>query len=557
MSKKLSLFIFCISLLLIFFNIIIFYPIFTSNNILISFAINPFNICTKYPTFWFCFKILYVALCIISSFTVSFLIVSCFSKPIKNAKTIITINPTGLYLLIGHNINENHDIFIPENSLYQNILITGTIGSGKTSSAIYPFSKQLINYNNNSKSEKLGILCLDVKGNFYKQIYNYAKQFNRLKDLIIIGLNSNKTYNPLDKPNLNSLVLANRLKTILTLISPNNSESFWLDKAEQILSEAIKLCRLYNNNYVNFIEIHKLINDKKYYYSKIEYLRKSFVSNTFSNEELYNLTSSINFFEKEFYSLDDRTISILKSEITRITLPFISNYKISKLFSPPKCNITFEGFNDLIYYGKIVVLSMNISEYTLLSKILATYMKLDFQAEVMNRISSKNQRPVAFICDEYQEYITSSDANFFSESREAKCINIVATHSYSSLLNSIKDESALKVILQNLVNKIWFRTDDIFTIECAQKQLGKEDKEKKSKTVSENAQETNYNYLLKKFKSTRSNISESINTYVLNDYIFDSKYFSQELKTFTCLAFLSDGKSTLPPQKLKMYPYFK
>ena len=557
MSKKLSLFIFCISLLLIFFNIIIFYPIFTSNNILISFAINPFNICTKYPTFWFCFKILYVALCIISSFTVSFLIVSCFSKPIKNAKTIITINPTGLYLLIGHNINENHDIFIPENSLYQNILITGTIGSGKTSSAIYPFSKQLINYNNNSKSEKLGILCLDVKGNFYKQIYNYAKQFNRLKDLIIIGLNSNKTYNPLDKPNLNSLVLANRLKTILTLISPNNSESFWLDKAEQILSEAIKLCRLYNNNYVNFIEIHKLINDKKYYYSKIEYLRKSFVSNTFSNEELYNLTSSINFFEKEFYSLDDRTISILKSEITRITLPFISNYKISKLFSPPKCNITFKGFNDLIYSGKIVVLSMNISEYTLLSKILATYMKLDFQAEVMNRISSKNQRPVAFICDEYQVYITSSDATFFSESREAKCINIVATHSYSSLLNSIKDESALKVILQNLVNKIWFRTDDIFTIECAQKQLGKEDKEKKSKTVSENAQETNYNYLLKKFKSTRSNISESINTYVLNDYIFDSKYFSQELKTFTCLAFLSDGKSTLPPQKLKMYPYFK
>ena len=557
MSKKLIFFIFCISILLIFFNVIIFYPIFTSNNIVISFVVNPFNITTKYPSFWLYFKIIYVVLCVISSFTVSFLIISCFSTPVKNTKTIITSNPNGLYLLIGHNINENHDVCIPEKSLYQNILITGTIGSGKTSSAIYPFSKQLINYKNNLNSEKLGILCLDVKGNFYKQIYNYAKQFNRLKDLIIIGLNSNKTYNPLDKPNLNSLVLANRLKTILTLISPNNSESFWLDKAEQILSEAIKLCRLYNNNYVNFIEIHKLINDKKYYYSKIEYLRKSFVSNTFSNEELYNLTSSINFFEKEFYSLDDRTISILKSEITRITLPFISNYKISKLFSPPKCNITFKGFKDLIYSGKIVVLSMNISEYTLLSKILATYMKLDFQAEVMNRISSRCQRPVAFICDEYQEYITASDANFFSESREAKCINIVATQSYSSLLNSIKDESALKVILQNLVNKIWFRTDDIFTIECAQKQLGKEDKEKKSKTVSENAQETNYNYLLKKFKSTRSNISESINTYVLNDYIFDSKYFSQELKTFTCLAFLSDGKSTLPPQKLKMYPYFK
>ena len=557
MSKKLIIFFVSISLSLIIFNLIIFYPIFISDNIIISFAINPFNICQKHPTFWFYFKIVYVVVNIISSFTISFLIVSFFTKPIKTTNTEITKAPSGLYLLIGQNISKNTDVFIPEKSLYQNILITGTIGSGKTSSAIYPFSKQLIQYKSNQKNEKLGILCLDVKGNFYKQIYNYAKKYNRLKDLVIIGLNSDKTYNPLDKPHLNSLVLANRLKTILTLISPNNGESFWLDKAEQILSESIKLCRLYNDNYVNFTEIHKLINNKKYYLSKIDLLKKRFLNNTFSNEELYNLSSCINFFEQEFYSLDERTISILKSEITRITLPFVSNYKISKLFSPPKCNITFKGFKDLINSGKIVVLSMNISEYTLLSKILATYMKLDFQSEVMNRISSKSQRPVAFICDEYQEYITSSDANFFSESREAKCINIVATQSYSSLLNSIKDEPSLKVILQNLVNKIWFRTDDLYTIEFAQKQLGKEDKEKTSKTISENAQESNYNYLLKKFKSKHSNISESINTYVLQDYIFDSKFFSQELHTFSCLAFLSDGKSAIPPQKLQMYPYFK
>lgn len=557
MSKKLIIFFIFISFSLIIFNFIIFYPIFVSDNIIISLAIHPFNICQKHPIFWFYFKIVYIVINIISSFTISFLLVSFLAKPIKIPHKENYASHTGLCLLIGKNISKDIDIFIPEKSLYQNILITGTIGSGKTSSAVYPFSKQLIQYKFNQKNEKLGILCLDVKGNFYKQIYNYAKDYNRLNDLIIIGLNSDKTYNPLDKPHLNSLVLANRLKTILTLISPNNSESFWLDKAEQILSESIKLCRLYNDNYVNFVEIHKLINNKKYYLSKVNLLRKRFLDNSFSNEELYDLSSCINFFEEEFYSLDERTISILKSEITRITLPFISNYKISKLFSPPKCNITFKGFKDLINSGKIVVLSMNISEYTLLSKILATYMKLDFQSEVLNRISSKIQRPVAFICDEYQEYITSSDANFFSESRESKCINIVATQSYSSLLNSIKDEAALKVILQNLVNKIWFRTDDLYTIEFSQKQLGKEDKEKTSKTISENAQESNYNYLLKKFKSKHSNISESINTYVLQDYIFDSKFFSQELSTFYCLAFLSDGKSAISPQKLQMYPYFK
>ena len=556
-KKNIILFLFCSSLFSIF-NLVIFYPIFKSNNIIISFAIHPFNICSKYPKFWFYFKIFYIIILFISNISIFYILINLLFKS-KEKRNISTpqIKHQNLNITVGYSKLQNHDILLNEKALYQNILITGTIGTGKTSSAIYPFSEQLIKYKSNNPKEKLGILCLDVKGNFYNQIKFYAKKYNRLNDLIIIGLNSKETYNPLDKPNLNSLVLANRLKTILTLLSPNNSESFWLDKAEQIIAESIKLCRLYNNNYVNFSEIHKLINNQSYYVSKVNYLRNLFLSNKFSNNELYNLTSAITFFENEFFKLDERTISILKSEISRITLPFISDYNISKLFSPQKNNITFRGFQNLISSGKIVVLSMNISEFTALSKIIATYMKLDFQAEVMTSLNKKNSRSVAFICDEYQEYITSSDANFFSESREAKCINIVSTQSYSSLLHTIKDESALKVIIQNLVNKLWFRTDDIFTIESAQKQIGKEDKKKISKTISENAQESNYNYLIQRFKSKNSNISESVNTYYQYDYIYDSHFFTQELETFSCLAFLSDGVKAIPPQKIDMYPYFK
>lgn len=558
MCKKNFIILFLFSFTLILLNLFIFYPIFISKNIIINFAVHPFNISKKHPEFWHYFKIIYIVFLTISSFSLSYILIKYFLH--LNTNNIIPQNEnytSKLNLKIGYSQIQSKDIFLPEKSLYQNILITGTIGSGKTSSAIYPFAEQLIKYSNNNFANKIGILCLDVKGNFYKQIKFYSKKFNRLKDLVIISLNSNETYNPLDKPNLNPLVLANRLKTILTLFSPNNSDSFWLDKVEQVICEAIKLCRLYNNNYVNFIELHKLINDKSYYLEKVKLLRNMFLNNKFSNIDLHNLTSAITFFENEFFKLDERTISILKSEITRITLPFVSDYKISKVFSPSKKDVTFSGFKDIIKSGKIVVLSMNISEFSTLSKIIATYMKLDFQSEVMSNLNSKNSRSVAFICDEYQEYITSSDANFFSESREAKCINIVSTQSYSSLLNTVKDESALKVILQNLVNKLWFRTDDIFTIESAQKQIGKEDKKKISKTISENAQESNYNYLIQKFKSRNSNISESINTYFQYDYVYDSNFFTQQLETFSCLAFLSNGISTITPQKLDMYPYFK
>jgi len=416
-----------------------------------------------------------------------------------------------------------------------------------------PFLKQLISQD----SPKLGMLILDVKGNFYKAVKKYAKEYDRLDSLIIIELGSNIKYNPLNKPNLKPSVLANRLKTILELFSSNNSDSYWLDKSEQVITEAIKLCRLYNNGYVTFVELHNLINYDDYFQTKIEFLRKAFQSGTLSREKIYDLYSSLNFFENEFRRLDSRTLSIIKSETTRITNTFISDYDVLNTFCPKEDEINFCGFESLIKENKIVVLNMNIAKYKNLSKIIAAYLKLDFQSEVLIQLSNKKSiSPTVFMCDEYHEYVTLSDSDFFAQSREAKCINIVATQSYTSLLNTLKDESSVKVILQNLVNKIWLRTDDIFTIESAQKQIGREDKIKYSRNISENAGETNYNYFINSLESKKSNISESISTQIHTDFVYDTNFFTQKLKTFSCLAFLSDGTQILPPCKVDLFPSF-
>ena len=421
---------------------------------------------------------------------------------------------------------------------------------------MYPFTKQLINYSCNNPNNKLGFLILDVKGNYYNKVLEFANLYNRLNDVIVIELNGKYKYNPLNKPNLKPTILANRLKEILTLFSPNNSEDYWLDKASQIIENSITFIRLYNNNYVNFIELHKIITDYSYFSLQAKSLRNSFVSGQFNHKDSYNLLNSINFLEKEFYKLDDRTLGILKSEITRITNCFIADYEVKNTFCPTIEEENFHGFNDVINSGKIVVLNMNIAEYKNLSKIIAAYLKLDFQSEVMQTISNK-RRSLCFISDEYQEYVTSSDADFYAQAREAKCINIVATQSYTSLLNSINNQNSTKVIIQNLVNKLWFRTDDIFTIEEIQKQIGKEDKKKTSTTISENSKENNYNYFSNRFTSLNSNLSESINSYYQNDYVFDYNEFTQKLNTFECIAFLSNGSNIIKPQKIFMQPYFK
>lgn len=533
-----------ITVLIIFlFHFLFFYKAYLSYNY--SFYI--FNeiryIDSKY---WFFVKILHCISIIISWI---FILNNFYSKFFKtspnNLKFEETIEKGTLNLKLGINIENNLPVLIPEKGLYQNLLITGTIGTGKTSSAMYPFVEQLIKQN-------LGMLILDVKGNFHTKVKEFASKYD--KNVIVIELNGKETYNPLDKPNLKPSILANRLRTILSLFSnQNTTDTYWLDKVESFLTEAIKLCRIYNDGYVTFIELHKLIYDRNYLNEKLKISKELFLSNKLSNEQVYELSTCLDFFFSEFKNLDSKVLSIIQSEISRITQIFINDLEVKNTFCPPKEKVTFKGFKNL--EKSIVVLNMNIAEYRNLSKILATYLKLDFESEVLMRLAKSSKiSPVAFICDEYQEYVTANDADFFSESREAKCINIISTQSYTSILNAVKDQSAAKVIIQNLVNKIWFRTDDIFTIEEAQKQLGKEDKIKYSRSISENAKETKYNYFLNAFKSNCSNLSESISTQIQHDFIYDTNYFSINLKTFHAICFISTGTEILPTQVVRLSP---
>ena len=537
------LFISITQFIILIFDFFIFYTAYSANDY--SFTI--FEKVHSIPeNYWNIFKVLHL----VSTIIISLLTLTKLSNRFCNNCNIATMttstnNNDELSLYVGHDTKNGEDVFISEQGLYQNILVTGTIGTGKTSSAMYPFAKQLIKQN-------IGMLVLDVKGNFYKKIKEFASMYN--KKTIVIELGGNETYNPLDKPNLKPSVLANRLRTILTLFSnQNTTDTYWLDKVESFLTEAIKLCRLYNDGYVTFVELHKIIYDKAYLNEKIAVVKKLFFSNKFSNNQIYELNTCLDFFLSEFKNLDSKVLSIIQSEISRITQLFINDLEVKNTFCPPKNKITFKGFQDL--ENSIVVLNMNVAEYRNLAKILATYLKLDFESEVLMRLArSHTIKPVAFICDEYHEFVTENDANFFSESREAKCINIISTQSYTSLLNSVKNQSAAKVIIQSLVNKIWFRTDDIFTIEEAQKQLGKEDKIKYSHSISENAKETKYNYLFNTFKSNNSNLSESISTQIQHDFTYDTNSFSLDLKTFHAICFFSTGNQISTPKLVRLTP---
>lgn len=365
-----------IILIYYFFSIIFFKEILYGENIIFPYALNKFYIDIEYPKLWKKIKLYFFIINILTPATI--LLIYNFKKYNiwkklyikgldknkerdffkinldkhtkkdefyilgfkKESKCLKNTDNMNLKILLGFD-EEKNPIYLGEKALFQNVLITGSIGTGKTSSGMYNITKQLISYNAYNE-KKIGMLILDVKGNYYDFVKKEAIKNGRLKDLVCVDLSGNIFYNPLDKIELSSDIIANRLKEILLLFSKNNTESFWIDKAGMILAEVIKFIRLYNDNYVTFYEIHKIINDIEYYVEKKKNIKEKLIKNKYDEKEIFNINSSVDYIEKEFLKLDERTKGILIAEISRITGIFVLNYDINKVFCPRKEKINFK-----------------------------------------------------------------------------------------------------------------------------------------------------------------------------------------------------------------------
>lgn len=499
------------------------YDFLSSNFYVINLFNKKIDLISSFGNYFTVFKVLYYIVSFIFTF---YIVLKIFSKN-KKVETNEVVNTCDL--LIGTEGENN--IYLNKNGLFQNILITGSIGSGKTSSAITNILDYLL------KNNIYGLI-LDVKGNYIDIVKSVARKYNKLENIVTISLSDDFSYNPLDKPNVSAIEIAHGLRKVLTLLSDkNNSDSYWLDKVEMYLKDFIVIIRTYNE-YPTFFEIHKLVTNKDYLNSKLNNIENLA---RFSDYKLFEINSSLSNIKNEFLSLDDRTSSIIRSEITRLTDIFSSEYIINKKFCSKSDNLNFNSNN-------IYVLSINISENRKLSKIISTYLKLDSQNQILNN----NKIPVFFICDEYQEFCNSEDSHFFSLSREYKSINVVSMQSYTSLINNLNNINSAKVIIQNFVNKIWFRNDDVFTVEEIIKQLGKEEKERISTSFNESSKETKYSLFTNSFKNLKSNLSEGYNINKNLENILDINYFTSSLKTFEAVCLFSDGININVYKKVKL-----
>ena len=124
-----------ISVLLFLIILYIFRPIFTATNLIFPYSVSKFDIAVEYPIVWKYIKITYCVNCFITVY----ILINSLQKFLsinkieihKKQKTETIVVDNHLNMLLGTNEYNNQNIFISEKSLYQNVLVTGTIGSRK------------------------------------------------------------------------------------------------------------------------------------------------------------------------------------------------------------------------------------------------------------------------------------------------------------------------------------------------------------------------------------------------------------------------------------------
>src|SRR3984893_3246089 len=221
---------------------------------------------------------------------------------------------------------------------------------------------------------------------------------------------------------------------------------------------------------------------------------------------------------------------------------------------------------NLLEQGKIIALNFPVSMNPGLARAIGMMLKMDFQRAVLNRIPriagnpEKQWRPIVFVCDEYQHFATvgenepSGDEKFFSLSRQAKCIPIVATQSISSLKSTLPGET-WRTLLQTFRTKVFLALADDFSAKTASDLCGHDEKWRVGYNISESGHDSRVSYLTGKPLADKAHISTSKTYSQQRDYRFDMKTF-MELRNAVSITLAYDGVDPRPPTFCHLKPYY-
>jgi hypothetical protein len=450
-------------------------------------------------------------------------------------------------------------IGLDKKALGGNLLITGSIGSGKSAGAILPVISQVLT----NFDPKPSLLAIDPKGTFIKQTIELTQKNIDPENVLHMTLGGRVTFNPIFRQN--GLRGASFVETAFMLKSAaanfvggsEKQDAIWDVLASNLLKNALVYCAA-KYSYYTLNDLYKTIITARDG-DLVEELKKIVSEGRFTPEEKFNISASINYFEFEFKKLDEK----IRSSILITATSFLSQfqeYQASQIFCPSEKDLTIKDMDEVVDVGQILLFDIIQPG---LARSMGTLIKLLYQQSILKRVSNplrKSDRLAVLVCDEYQDVASTGnigdlgDNTFTAKGREANAVTIVAFQSYASLENSVGSSTAVKELLQNFRTRIACHSSDSSTIQAMKELFGEEIVNREAHGLSETSPNANRNLLLGGFDSKTASLSESVTTSQHKEYPVTAKEFSR-LETFEAFSQVYDGISTFFC-KLFLKPYY-
>lgn len=375
----------------------------------------------------------------------------------------------------------------------EGFLVTGGIGSGKTSGAGNLLANAFLR-------NGLGGIVLTAKSGTELNLWKkYCRDNNREDDLVIIGPNSDQAFNFLDyESNLRSdnakgiaHNIADVLKTVIKSDEQSGHESdkaFWDSTLQQLLVNAIDLCLLTQET-LKLEDIYKVVqsapktqkqrDDKDWCLSSqcmglMSYAGKQLnkQSKTDHTDRLASRLFKIEeFFLDSWLNLSEKTRSIVNTMFFGFTDRFLRE-PLYSLF----CKGTTLTPEDTIE-GKIILIDLPYLTYERTGRDAQVMFKYIFQRAMQRRVIKPESMPTFLWSDEAHYFLHSHDVKFQSTIRDFRCATVYITQNlpnfYLHAGGGDMGKTRFRALAGNLSTKFFHANSDVETNEYSADLIGK------------------------------------------------------------------------------------
>lgn len=386
---------------------------------------------------------------------------------------------------------QGQSVKVAVSDLFQNTIILGGTGSGKTRSLLLPVVKQLINLQN---KRDISLYVTDAKAVLWKDVAKIAKQLN--KNVQVIGVHDNEMgVDLLD--GISPSFAADLIKSVMRQLGGASSDSFWPDMANNSIRHVLNVLRAWERTDGGIAYAEKT-GERPYSLvsayrlalnaSKVDGWMKDIeadILNCVDNQYSYiadlakqDLYASLSYLRDVWPNMAKDTRSGIEANITNALGGFEADNRLREKFaSGEKSDITVNDF----WGSKITCVNLPEVELGNAGKIVNVFLKtLLFNAANKRQSADpdiREKQQLAFIADEYQSLITAdisgmSDATFPNISRSTGVFYVAATQGVVGLQQAI-GENATQNFLNNMRNKIFLQIEEVETMNFAKMLAGK------------------------------------------------------------------------------------